>query len=136
MGICVVCRADQRTVVLISSWGVPHGASGHEVNYRWSSVVACPECGAGFLVRFDHDCFHPPWEEPWDMDWSWPVDVDGVQRLTSALVGCPDPLQPSCECPAHRGLRDTTERPPPREVPVTIVLTEDGLPQVRQVHDL
>ena len=136
MGICVVCRADQRTVVLISSWGVPHGASGHQVNYRWSRVVACPECGAGLLVRFDHDCFHPPWEEPWDMEWLWPVDVDGVQRLMSALVGCPEPLQPSCECPAHRSLRDTTERPPPREVPVTIVLTEDGLPQVRSVNDL
>ncbi len=70
------------------------------------------------------------------MDWSWPVDVDGVQRLMSALVGCPDPLQPSCECPAHRSLRETAERSSPREVPVTIVLTEDGLPQVRSVHDL
>lgn len=135
MGICVACRADQRTVLRISSWGVPHGVSGQQVNYRWTSLSVCPECGAGLLVRFDHDCFHQPWEEPWDMDWSWTVTVDGVQQLKAALVRCPEPLQPSCECPVHRSLRDSTERPPPRDVPVKIVLTENGLPQVRSVRE-
>ncbi|MFJ6950832.1 hypothetical protein [Micromonospora aurantiaca (nom. illeg.)] len=93
-------------------------------------IVAAGTAWADPYLRADGD------EEPWDMDWSWPVDADGVQRLTSALVGCPDPLQPSCEGAAHRTLREVTERPPPREVPVMIVLTEDGLPQVRPVHDL
>lgn len=134
MSVCVACRTDQRTVVRIDSRGVPHGSPGHQINYRWTSLSACPECEAGLLVHFDHDCFHQPWEEPWDMDWSWPVDVDGVQRLKAALAQCPDPLQPSCECPVHRSLRDSTERSPSREVPVTIVLTGNGLPQVRSVR--
>jgi hypothetical protein len=70
------------------------------------------------------------------MDWSWPVAIDGVQRLKAALASCPDPLQPSCGCPLHRSLRDSTEESLPRGVPVTIVLTEDGLPQVRSVRML
>lgn len=131
MRICVGCRADQRTVVRIGSWGVAHGAPGHQVNYRWRSLFACPQCGAGLLVYFDHDCFHQPWEEPWDMDWSWPVAADGVQRLTAALARCSDPLQSSCECPVHRSLRDSIENALPREVPVTVALTAEGLPQIR-----
>jgi hypothetical protein len=133
MRICVACRADQRTVVRIDTLGVPHGTPGHQVNYRWTSLSACPQCGAGFLVHFDHDCFHQPWEEPWDRDWSWPVVVDGVHRLKVALARCPDPLHPSCGCPVHRSLH-SIERPPSREVPVTVVLAEEGLPQVRSVR--
>lgn len=133
MGICVACRSDQRIVVRISSQGVPHGTAGHQIGYRWTDLTACPECGAGLLVRFDHDCFPPPGEEPWDMDWSWPVDAGGVRRLISALARCPDPLLASCECPGHRALRDSTERAFPRAEAVTIVLTGDGLPQVRSL---
>lgn len=87
MRICVACRVDQRTVVRIGSWGVPHGTPGHQVNYRWSSLFACPQCATGLLVHFDHDCFHQPWEEPWDIHWSWPVAVDGVQQLNVLLPG-------------------------------------------------
>lgn len=131
MRICVACRADQRTVVRIGSWGVPHGTPGHQVNDRWISLFACPQCGAGLLVHFDHDCFHQLWEEPWDMDWSWPIAVDGVHQLNAALARCPDPLHPSCECPVHRSLRDSIESAPSREVALTVALTEEGLPQIR-----
>lgn len=134
MRICIACRATHGTVVRIGSWGVPHGTPGHQVNYRWSSLSACPLCESGLLVHFDHDCFHQPGEEPWDMDWSWPVAVDGVQRLKPALARCPDPLRPLCECLVHRSLRDSIERPPSGEVPVTVVLAEEGLPQVRPVR--
>ncbi|MCI4066140.1 hypothetical protein MRQ36_27765 [Micromonospora sp. R77] len=133
MSSCVACRAQQGTVVHIESRGVPHGSPGHQINYGWSSLTACPECGSGLLVRFDHDCFQQPWEEPWDMDWSWPVATEGIQRLTAAVARCPDPLQPSCGCPVHRSLRDSTEESLPRGVSVTVDLTEDGLPQVRSV---
>ncbi|MEU8328554.1 hypothetical protein [Micromonospora sp. NPDC048839] len=134
MRICVACRADLRTDVRIGRWGLPHGTPGHQVNYRWTSLSACPLCGAGLLVYFDHDCFRQPWEEPWDMDWSWPVAVDGVQQLNAALGRCPDLLHPSCECPVHRSLRDSIESPPSREVPLTVALTEEGLPQVRSAR--
>ncbi|MEU8185385.1 hypothetical protein AB0B85_27845 [Micromonospora sp. NPDC049044] len=132
MSVCTTCRVEDRVLVRIDSWGVPHGTSGHQINHRWTSLSACPQCETGRLVRFDHDCFHMPWEEPWDMAWSWWVAVDGVRRLKAALASCPDALRPSCECPVHRSLRDSTDSSPSPEVQVTVMVTADGLPQVRQ----
>lgn len=43
VGICVVCREDQRTIVIISFWGVPHGAG--FLSCGLLLLVTMPQCG-------------------------------------------------------------------------------------------
>lgn len=68
------------------------------------------------------------------MTWSWPVASAGVQQLNAVLAQCPDPLQPSCECPVHRSLRDSIESAPSSDVALTVALTEKGLPRIRSAR--
>lgn len=131
MGSCATCQVTRSSIVTIDRLGVPHGAPGHQVNYRWTCVYACPTCASGLLVHFDHDCFAPPWEDPWDRDWTWQVAPDGIRRLHAALAGCPDPAQASCACPVHQSFRTSYESATPRRIALTIVLTDEGLPELR-----
>ncbi|WP_431973416.1 hypothetical protein [Micromonospora haikouensis] len=131
MRICAACGNREKYLIRIYRWGVPHGHSGHQINYRWTDLYACPGCDAGRLVVFDHDCFAPPFEEPWDMSWEWQVAADGVRCLQTTLARCPDPMEPSCSCAVHLSLRASSESSKPHDATATVEMKDDGSPQFR-----
>ncbi|MER7457315.1 hypothetical protein [Micromonospora sp. NPDC126480] len=130
MGICATCGSDQEYRIQIDEGGVPHGSPGHQITYRWTNLYVCLRCGAGVLAHFDHDCFAPPYDEPWDMNWRWPVTVQDVQRLEAVLTRCPDPTRGACVCPVHRSLRASDQASRAPDATATILLTEDELPEL------
>ncbi|WP_139190647.1 hypothetical protein [Actinokineospora iranica] len=125
MSTCGECGDPVEAVVMIDKRGVPHGDDGHNVVYDHTTAFACPKAH-GSVAHFSHDCFAPPWEEEWDMWWSWELTEAAVDALRTGLVHCPAPLDPDCECAAHISLRKT--RPLIRKARVSVTLSKAGVP--------
>ncbi|CRK60197.1 hypothetical protein [Alloactinosynnema sp. L-07] len=102
---CEHCDTPVAVLLALHLRGVPHGESGHNTVHDYRDIHAC-EGGHGWLKVFSHDCFHLPWDEEWDMAWSWELTEGSLDVLRSGFAECPDWLDPDCVCPAHVGLRD------------------------------
>ncbi|MFG2135378.1 hypothetical protein [Streptomyces sp. NPDC048650] len=131
---CERCGAVRRPVAEIHERGVPHEAGAeHGQVYDHARVLECPGCGHGVLHKVSHDCYLEPWQtdEPWDMDWTWRLEPEDLDRLRQGLANCPDPLFDRCPCPAHGVLRGD-RRASVSEDEARVVLEADGLPRVRR----
>jgi hypothetical protein len=130
---CLRCKEDQDLVVAIEEGSTSH-------TRHWTDVYRCGTCDEGEIRHFSHDSW--PSEDEWDMTWSARMATADLDRLAGALLDCPDPAVPACECAAHQWLRKTTRflgasridgedavRPDDR-CWRSVVLTEDGLPDV------
>ncbi|MFD1050040.1 hypothetical protein ACFQ1S_33190, partial [Kibdelosporangium lantanae] len=82
-------------------------AAAHNFVFDHTVVYACDSCGHGDLRSFSHDCFQPPWEEEWDMEWSADIAPEDMDHLRAAFTSCPSPTRFSCVCAAHERLRET-----------------------------
>ncbi len=108
---CVVCGSrDLEAMVWIHLRGVPHDNPGHNVIYDYSGLVVCGACGHGQLETYSHDCWSLDVDEEWEMYWWYALNPDDVKRLHQLLDVCPNPLDPNCVCPVHKGLRQSRER--------------------------
>ena len=135
---CLRCGERQKLVAAVDLRGVPHGDAGHDTVYDWSTVLSCPTCGHGELRVFSHDCWAPPWEEEWDMEFSAEIPPEPLALIKRGMAGCPDPSAVACECPTHVSLRDSRTRPrklrisPPKEGErpnAHVALRDDGVPE-------
>jgi hypothetical protein len=115
---CLTCRGPLRLLVALSRRGTPHGhvpaevvedlePGEHNFVFDYTVVYVCDACGHGDVRSFSHDCFQPPWEEEWDMEWSADISPEDVARLRDGLADCPAPTRFSCECAAHERLRES-----------------------------
>ena len=114
------------------------GSTSHTRHY--TDVWQCGTCDEGEIRLFSHDSW--PSEDEWDMTWSARMATADVNRLAGALLDCPDPAVPACECAAHLLLRKTTETiggsridgsravGPDDRAWRSVALTGDGLPEV------
>jgi hypothetical protein len=64
------------------------------------AALGCDCCASAGIQLMRSGCrYDSPLGEPREMDWSWPVAADGIQRLQAAFAQCPEPLQPSFRVP-------------------------------------
>jgi len=116
--------------------GVPHGEDGHQTVYDYKHVSACTVCGWGEYLSHSHDCWDHSHEEPWEMEWSWPVRPEGIALLRDALSTCPEPADPACGCRAHATLRHSAEDMSAEMIlrgddrNVTVVVPHQGRPRL------
>lgn len=130
---CLRCQNDQVLVVAIEEGSTSH-------TRHWTDVHRCGICDEGEIRSFSHDSW--PSEDEWDMTWSARMATADLDRLAGALLDCPDPAVPACECAAHQLLRKTTQSigdsridglrrvAPDDRNWRRVTLTEDGLPEV------
>lgn len=115
---CRACQGPARLLVALNRRGTPHGsapaevvedlaAAEHNFVFDYTVVYACDACGHGDLRSFSHDCFQPPWEEEWDMEWSADIAPDDMAHLHAGLTSCPAPASFACSCAAHERLRES-----------------------------
>lgn len=83
---------------------IEKGSTSHTAH--WTEVWRCGTCVEGEIRHFSHDSW--PSEDEWDMTWSARMATADLDRLAGALLDCPDPAVPACECAAHELLRKTT----------------------------
>lgn len=132
---CLRCRGDQDLVVAIEKGSTSHTA-------HWTEVHRCGTCDEGEIRSFSHDSWSHYEDEEWDMTWSARLATADLERLAGALLDCPDPAAPACECAAHSSLRKTTQSiggsridgmrrvAPDDRNWRRVTLTADGLPEV------
>jgi hypothetical protein len=106
---CTQCGGDQSRVVSLHLRGVPHGEPDHQTVYDYKHISACTACGWGEYLSHSHDCWDHSHEEPWEMEWSWPIRPEGIQLLRTGLAECPQPDDPACGCSAHGTLRQSAQ---------------------------
>ena len=107
---CTQCGGAQSRVVSLDVRGVPHGEPNHQTVYDYRHISACTVCGWGEYLSHSHDCWDHSHEEPWEMEWSWPIRPDGIELLRTGLADCPQPASPSCGCRAHGMLRHSARQ--------------------------
>ena len=105
---CSTCGTPMTAVMLLKTEGAPHGEPGHSFTYRLSAVMACARCNAGYLERYDHDCY--PTDEPLDWLSYHSLSADDIARFLAYAKACGDPLNPACGCATHEALGAATEK--------------------------
>jgi hypothetical protein len=106
---CLVCQAGSpESFAALREQGVPHGEKGHNVMHGYACVSLCRACGHGQVETHSHDCWSH--DEPWDMYWWFVLEPAEVARLREVLGPCPARMNPGCACPAHEGLRHSSDR--------------------------
>jgi hypothetical protein len=109
--ICWACRGDGlATVFVIDRRGVPPGEDGHNILYAYTQIQVCPRCGQSRIEILDHDCFD--YDAVWNQYEWYLMDRQALPVLRALLSACPNPLDPTCGCPAHQSLREELSRLP------------------------
>jgi hypothetical protein len=109
-GRCSQCGGDQSRVVSLYVRGVPHGEPDHQIVYTYKHISACTACGRGEYLSHSHDCWDRSHEEPWEMEWRWPIRPEGIELLRTGLAQCPEPESSACGCRAHNMLRHSAQQ--------------------------
>ncbi len=90
--------------------GEPPGDPNHNIGYDSDVIEICPACNGATLEALRHDCFD--WEEVHDQyEWYEFAPEDGV-RLRAIAATCDQPLNPFCDCAAHKSLRTSAQQLP------------------------
>ena len=91
--------------------GEPPGEPNHNISYDHDIIEICSSCNGAILEALRHDCFD--YEEVWDQyEWYEVGPADGL-KLRAIAARCERPLDPFCDCDAHKSLR-TSARELPR----------------------
>jgi hypothetical protein len=132
---CLRCQEKQHLVVAIDEGSTSH-------TRHWTDVYRCDTCDEGEIRGFSHDSWSHHEDEEWDMTWSARLASADLDVLSGALLDCPDPAVPACECAAHVSLRKSTRSIGPSRIDGdeavgpdertwrTVTVTDDGLPEV------
>src|SRR5258705_9945402 len=90
--------------------GEPPGDPGHQIGYDDDVLEICPSCNGATLEALRHDCFD--FEAVWDQyEWYELSPEDGAKARAIASH-CERPLDPSCDCDAHKSLRTSVRALP------------------------
>ncbi|MBE1535310.1 hypothetical protein [Actinomadura algeriensis] len=98
------CCEDPRPDLILSLEGDPSG-------HFW--VGACRSCRGALIQRHSFDDWDPSAHEEWSMYWWWRMDEADTAAFREAIAACPAPLDETCGCPVHAGLRAAKPRPLP-----------------------
>ena len=94
----------------VDEHGIPPAEEGHNITYGHTRMGVCARCGSLQIERLDHDCFD--FDSVWDQYEWYTLDAADLPFVRGMLKDCPNPLDPVCQCAAHRDLRTECSRLP------------------------
>ena len=131
----MVCRACQKHDVVVLACvdenGVPPGERDHDIVYSRTVILSCPECRAGEVEVYDHDCFDH--EDVFDRYRRYALESSTADELRALLRACPAPLSAGCGCAVHDALRTSCRAlPSPGDLAVAAARLDvtDGVPRI------
>jgi hypothetical protein len=90
--------------------GEEPGHPDHNIGYDADVIDICPSCNGATLEALRHDCFD--FEAVYDQyEWYEFEPADG-ERLRAVAARCEQPLNPFCNCAAHKSLRQSASALP------------------------
>src|SRR6185295_2491694 len=106
---CLACEGPLRMLAALNRTGTPHGRyppgvtdniepAEHNFQFEYTAVFDCATCAHGDLRQLLHDCFQPPYEDPWDSEYTADIPPDDMARLRTGLASCPEPTRFDCDC--------------------------------------